>query len=312
MEWVETVGRSIQEAKEAALDELGVDASEAEFEIIADAQVGLFGRIRSEARVRARVKPRTPRTKEDRRDRRRRSAAKQSPSEPPSTSETREAPEPSPTTGSEPNFESAIAANPSRHAKQNPSLDRTPRAVTPPVSNDTVSKDTEPQLPAETISTKGPEVEVDLEHQGEVAVEFLSGLLEQFGLEASVSSRRPSDDTVEIGIDGQDLGILIGPKGATLLALQTLTRTAVFNQTDGSNGHIYVDVAGYRAKRAEALARFAAQVAQQVRQSGKKVVLEAMPSPDRKVLHDAIAAIDGVHTVSDGEEPNRRVVVVPD
>jgi spoIIIJ-associated protein len=306
LEWVETVGRSIQEAKEAALDELGVDAAEAEFEIIADAQVGLFGRIRSEARVRARVQPRTPRTKEDRRDRRRRSAPKQTQGDPPETPASAASP------GSPASQSEANADGPSPEDAHGPleHLDSTglaPRAVTSGASKAAASEEL-----VEKISTKGSEVEVDLEQQGEVATKFLVGLLEKFGLDANVSALRPDDDTVEIRIEGQDLGILIGPKGATLLALQTLTRTAVFNQTNGSNGHIYVDVAGYRAKRAEALARFAAQVAEQVRLSGKRVVLEAMPSPDRKVLHDAIAAIDGVHTVSDGEEPNRRVVVIPD
>ncbi len=308
MEWVETVGRSIQEAKDAALDELGVDASEAEFEIIADAQVGLFGRLRSEARVRARVKPRTPRTKEDRRDRRRRAVSKQSQdSSPPQEMKVDSPSHELSTPHLKAGAESHVPSETNGSSESEASSDETVRSDLPTEPNDANSEEL-----VKAISTKGSEVEVDMEQQGEVAVKFLEGLIEQFGLDATVSAHRPEDDTVEIRIEGQDLGILIGPKGATLLALQTLTRTAVFNQTNGSNGHIYVDVAGYRAKRAEALARFATQVADQVKQSGKKVVLEAMPSPDRKVLHDAIARIDGVHTVSDGEEPNRRVVVVPD
>src|SRR6516164_9952319 len=72
MEWVETTGRSIEEAKDAALDRLGVDETEAEFEIVDQPRFGLFGRLRSEARIRARVRPTAPRPKQDRRDRRRR------------------------------------------------------------------------------------------------------------------------------------------------------------------------------------------------------------------------------------------------
>src|SRR5580658_7881822 len=72
MEWVETTGRTVEEAKEAALDELGVDETDAEFDVVAEPGLGLFGRLRSEARVRARVRPTAPRAKEDRRDRRRR------------------------------------------------------------------------------------------------------------------------------------------------------------------------------------------------------------------------------------------------
>src|SRR5204863_4904582 len=71
MEWVETTGRTVDEAKDAALDQLGVDEQDAEFEVIEEPKVGLFGRLRNEARVRARVRPTTPRPKEDRRGRRR-------------------------------------------------------------------------------------------------------------------------------------------------------------------------------------------------------------------------------------------------
>jgi spoIIIJ-associated protein len=159
--------------------------------------------------------------------------------------------------------------------------------------------------------TKGPEVEVDLDRQAEVAVGFLTQLTNEFGLEAKVSVARPDEDTVEVQLTGSDLGILIGPKGATLQAVQNLTRTVVFNETGGNNGHINVDVAGYRQKRSEALARFATQVAEQVRSTGDRTALEPMSAVDRKVVHDTISAIDGVNTVSEGEDPRRRVVVVP-
>src|SRR5262245_63799816 len=74
MEWVETTGRTLEEAKDAALDRLGVDERDAEFEVLAEAKSGLFGRVRGEARVRARVRPSAPPPKVDRRDRRRRSS----------------------------------------------------------------------------------------------------------------------------------------------------------------------------------------------------------------------------------------------
>ena len=102
---------------------------------------------------------------------------------------------------------------------------------------------------------------------------------------------------------------MIGPKGSTLLAIQDLTRTVVHHQTGAGNGRIHVDVGGYRQKRAEALGRFAQQVATTVKQSGTRSVLEPMSAADRKVVHDAITHIEGVSTVSEGEEPRRRVVV---
>src|ERR1700758_5786453 len=75
MEWVETTGRTLEDAREAALDQLGVDEVDAEFEVLEEPRAGLFGRVRGEARVRARVRPTVPRPKEDRRDRRRRGRA---------------------------------------------------------------------------------------------------------------------------------------------------------------------------------------------------------------------------------------------
>lgn len=154
-------------------------------------------------------------------------------------------------------------------------------------------------------------MEVDLDRQGEVAADFLTQLMAEFGLQATVAVVRPDEDTVEVRLTGDDLGILIGPKGATLVAVQNLTRTVVFNETGANNGHINVDVGGYRQKRTEALVRFATQVADKVKANGTRVALEPMSAVDRKIVHDTIAAIDGVSTISEGEEPRRRVVVLP-
>ncbi len=154
-------------------------------------------------------------------------------------------------------------------------------------------------------------MEVALEEQGRIAEEFLRQLATEFGVAASISLTQPSEDTVDLQMEGADLGLLIGPKGATLLAIQDLTRTVVHNRTGANNGRIHVDIGGYRQRRAEALARFAVQVATAVQQSGARTALEPMSAADRKVVHDAITDIDGVSTVSEGEDPHRRVVVLP-
>jgi spoIIIJ-associated protein len=154
-------------------------------------------------------------------------------------------------------------------------------------------------------------VEVPLDEQGRVAQEFLTRLIHEFGVQATIDVVRPDENTVDLHMKGSDLGLLIGPRGATLLAIQDLTRTAVHHQTGAGNGRIHVDVGGYRQKRSEALARFAQQVAARVKQSGTRTVLEPMTAADRKVVHDAITEIDGVSTISEGEEPRRRVVVLP-
>jgi spoIIIJ-associated protein len=154
-------------------------------------------------------------------------------------------------------------------------------------------------------------VEVELEEQGQVAEEFLTRLMSEIGVSGSVSVSRPDDETVELQLTGSDLGILIGPKGTTLLAIQNLVRNVVHHETGANNGHVNVDVGGYRQKRTEALVRFATQVATTVKQNGERTAMEPMSAMDRKVVHDTISDIDGVATISEGEEPRRRVVVLP-
>ena len=150
-----------------------------------------------------------------------------------------------------------------------------------------------------------------LEAQGEVAVTFLTGLLEAFGVEAAVAVRSVNESAVEVAVDGEDLGLLVGPRGATLQAIQDLTRTAVLRETGMREGWVIVDVAEYRVKRRAALEKFAMQVAEQVTSGGVAVRLDPMPPADRKVVHDILNGVDGVETVSEGEEPRRRVIVKP-
>ena len=150
-----------------------------------------------------------------------------------------------------------------------------------------------------------------LEAQGKVAVDFLTGLLKAFDLEASVAVRSVNESAVEVAVDGDDLGLLVGPRGATLQAIQEITRTAVLRETGVREGWVIVDVAEYRVKRRAALEKFALQVADQVTSGGVAVRLDPMPPADRKVVHDVLTAVDGIETLSEGEEPRRRVVVRP-
>ena len=154
--------------------------------------------------------------------------------------------------------------------------------------------------------------DVPLAEQGEVAGRFLTGLLEAFGVDGQVDVRERDEETVELAVNGSDLGLLIGPKGSTLSALQDVTRTVVNRRTGARNGRVMVDVAGYRQKRKQALERFTTEVAAGVKESGAPRALEAMSPADRKVVHDTVNAIEGVSTTSEGEEPSRRVVIRPD
>ncbi len=147
---------------------------------------------------------------------------------------------------------------------------------------------------------------------GELAEDFIEGLLGQFGAKFELERRDLDDDTVEIAVTGDDLGMLIGPRGQTLAAVQELARTVVQRRAPGVRTRVLVDISGYRMARREALERFTREVANQVVASGVARVLEPMSPPDRKVVHDTANSIDGVSTSSEGEEPRRRVVIIPD
>ena len=153
--------------------------------------------------------------------------------------------------------------------------------------------------------------DVPLREQAEVGRSFLEGLLSAFGVQGDVALNEIDEDTVELAVSGADLGLLIGPGGSTLTAVQEVTRTVVQRQTGGRNGRLLVDVGGYRQKRKAALERFTRSVADEVKASGVAKALEPMHAADRKVVHDTVNDIDGVSTTSEGEEPRRRVVISP-
>jgi spoIIIJ-associated protein len=146
--------------------------------------------------------------------------------------------------------------------------------------------------------------------QAERATAFAEGLVRAMGFDAQVEAD-VDDDDVLVRIDGEGLGVLVGPKGATLHAVEELVRAVVQHTSGGHSARVHVDVAGYRERRRAALAAFAEQVAAEVRDTGTERALEPMSPPDRKVVHDALAVVEGVTTGSEGEEPRRRVVIRP-
>ena len=155
------------------------------------------------------------------------------------------------------------------------------------------------------------EESLTLEQQGEAAREFVVGLVREFGLDADVRFTELDEDTVQVAAAGDDLGLLVGPRGATLSAVQDLTRTFVQRQSEARTDRILVDVGGYREKRAAALSRFAEGIVADVKSSGEERALEPMSPADRKVVHDTVNEIEGVETRSAGTEPSRYVVIQP-
>ena len=214
MREVERSGGSVEEALEAALDELGVSEQEAEVEIVQEAQRGLLGFGGQDAIVRVRVRE-------------------------------------------------------------------------------------------EDITGAA------LDEQAEVAEEFVRGILDRMDISAEVD-HGVVDGVMYVDVLGgqaaESMGILIGRHGQTLDALQEVTRSAVQRRTQ-ERCRVIVDVEDYRKRRRSQLAERTRDVAQRVRRSGKPERFEAMSPYERKIVHDAAAEVGGVETGSEGEEPERRVVI---
>jgi spoIIIJ-associated protein len=154
---------------------------------------------------------------------------------------------------------------------------------------------------------------LDLDEQRDAVEDFLRGLVESFGRpEATVSVAAVDEITLEADVRGDELGLLVGPKGQTLQAVHELVRSMVQRRFVGqAHARVRVDVAGYRERRKQALERFTRSVADEVLSSGRAKQLDPMMASDRKVVHDVVNELDGVVTVSQGEEPERRVIIRP-
>lgn len=307
MEWVEITAKTVDEARELALDQLGVDDQDAEIEVIEEPKAGLFGRVRGQARVRARVMPTPVRPKVERRERRKRSSSGSG-------------------KGSD-GVAAASSATSDQDDVKETKLDAAPAEAAPAGGGNRRRRGSggggeargngrpatrEPGGTGGEAGATMPELTID--QQADVVAGFLRGLAERFGAERTETAiERVDEDTVEIRLTGDDLGLLIGPKGQTLQLIQELARTTVQRRGGGTQeGRIRIDIAGYRERRREALTRFTEQVAQQVLESGVQKALEPMNPADRKVVHDTVNGIEGVRTISEGEDTRRRVVILPD
>ncbi len=175
---------------------------------------------------------------------------------------------------------------------------------------ETSTPDVEADVDGETAgeSTKAP-AESELFAQSEVAADYMEGLLDILDFDGDI------DEVVQGGrpvveVVGDRLQALVGQRGATLEALQELTRLAIFRAT-GSPSRLLLDVGGYRDSRRKELVAIAKNAVERVKQHGEPVRLEPMNAFERKCVHDVVNASAGVESDSEGVEPQRRVVVHP-
>ena len=336
MDWIEVTARTVDEAKELALDRLGVVEDELEYEVVDEARKGLFGIARGDARIRARVKPLSREKPSDRKRRRRpnersqrggqggggqgggrgggaRRGGRPSDRAPLPDADAEEGAggdEPRPARqGSTP----ASGQGGNRRRRGGRGRGAANAGSGSAGSGGAPRAASSGERRADTDETLDAEVDVEtlpIADQAEHAAKFTDELVRTMGFTASVRTEIDEDD-VTVHIEGDGLGALVGPRGVTIQALQEVVRAVTQHHAGGHSAWIHVDVAGYRERRRQALGEFARQVAAEVRETGEERALEPMGAADRKVVHDIVSDIDGVDTTSEGEEPRRRVVVFP-
>lgn len=148
-----------------------------------------------------------------------------------------------------------------------------------------------------------------LVREGDIAGDYLERLLDIIDSDGDIDMDVEGERAV-VAVVGPDLDKLVGPGGATLEALQELTRLAVLRET-GVRSRLMLDIGGHRARRREQLTGVGTRAAHKAIESGQSVALEPMTPFERKVVHDAVATVEGAHSESDGVEPDRYVVVLP-
>ena len=329
MEWIETTGASLDEAKERALDRLGVAEDDLEVEVLAEPSRTMFGLKKSEARLRARVRPTSPRAKVDRRDRNRRSDRNGSQNRGGSSGrkgqENRRSGRSDGSSDGDSGPSSRSSGNRRRRAGEDQETERARSEAKKGQKTQSAetSRNRGRQKVARDSSVKpangndrGGEREraegeaMDLQTQAQITEDFVQGLLDKMGLDARVASTI-DEDRLTVEAQGLNLGLAIGQRGETVRAITELSRTLVQRSSDGqAEGSLIVDIGGYRERRRSFLADFARSQAEEVLTDGRSRALEPMGAADRKVVHDTIGEIDGLMTVSEGSDADRRVVIM--
>lgn len=306
MKSYESSAKTIEEAISAGLEKLGASISDVTIDVLEEGSKGLFGLFGSrQAKVRLTLKeeevdPLAGLTDE--------------PKSKPAPQKEKPAPrqEPKP----EAKAETPKQDKPAK-AKPAPKQDKPAKAKPAPKQEKTAEAEKPKAKPApkapvqpleKPVVTMIPAGEVDPDSAPGRALAFLKELTHLMGVEVAVEVGTDQEGNVFANMSGDTLGILIGRRGETLDALQYLTSLKVNRGQEGYT-RVTLDTENYRAKREEALARLANRMANRAIKTGRKVSLEPMNPYERRILHSALQANDQVDTHSEGEEPNRHVVI---
>lgn len=313
----ESTGKTVEEAVSEGLKKLGLSIGEVQVDILEEGSKGLFGLFGSKtARVRLTVKEeersetvfadslssydaerRAPKKAEKPAEPAK--AVPQTPREVPQAPKAERAPKPDkpqrPARLKVDSVEQAPKAERGPKPERIEKPARAPKAEKPALSRML----SEPAVPAEQRDPQSDEGKVQA---------FLQELTRLMGLEISVHVHTDEEGNIRVSMQGDTLGILIGRRGETLDALQYLTSLHI-NRGRQEYTRVTLDSEGYRAKREDALVRLANRMANRAQRTGRKVSLEPMNPYERRILHSALQGHEGISTHSEGEEPNRHVVI---
>jgi spoIIIJ-associated protein len=291
---VEAEGRTVNEATDAALEELGLSRAEVDVEVLTEGRPRLLGFRGEPARVRVTPKP--------------------APAAPPVS--------PRRTTIVDEQSEADDEEEYDEDDEEEEG-DEGDDEYEDGDEDDGEYAEGEEEMPPELLRAAVRLPVAEVEHvpadpaDVAVAVEVLETLLQMVGLEAAVTPREPETAGDGIGmiqavldVDGEDLGLLIGRRGQTLASMQYLLNLICAKKI-GKRVAFGVDVDGYRRRREESLVTLARRTASRVRGSGRSVTLEPMPPNERRIIHLALADDPDVVTVSIGEGEERKVAVTP-
>lgn len=298
MEWVEVRAKSTDVAIQAAMDDLGVsDRSAVDVEVIQEPAKGFLGMGGQDAVVKVKLRP-----KSRNRNRRRRGRADGERDRSRGDSDSRKT-----TDGKGGRDGRSQGGQRQRdHQQQRPKSgggDR-PEKQREKSKNQARSQ----QKPAEKLVREEKPV-VEINDQAPVVEEFLSGLVEAFGLEGDVAVS-VDDEVIIANVTGVQTEAMVGVRGSTIEAIHELAKTVLQRQTQ-SSARLRLDIAGYAERRRQALHIYANQLIDQVIEEGDEITLEPMSAGDRKVIHDATTDRPGVESFSEGESPQRYVVLAP-
>ena len=263
-------GKTVDEAIEAACAALGCERSEIEFEILALAKKSFFGLRTTPAQVKVTWEDGTPEPRANRPQEGRREKKAEKPAEP--------KPE-------KPRAEKAEKPRAEKPAEKKPEI--------------------EPMRPLPELSDEIPEA---VKPKAELAAAYLTEVIKAMEVKDFTITPKMREDTLVLLIEGSDLGVVIGRRGETLDSLQVLTGLAA-NRGEGEYVRVNLDSGNFREKRTRTLEELAVKMAKNAVRTGRSTTLEPMNPSDRRIIHAAVAGVEGAASTSIGEEPNRRVVI---